>query len=193
MSEKICVVKNRSAGSVVYNIPEKGIRRTFAVGEVKKIPYSELVALSYQSGGTVLLRQFLQVTDIQAIKELAINPEPEYYMNESQIVELIKSGSLDEFLDCLDFAPVGVIDLVKTFSVTVPLSDYEKRKALKEKTGFDVDAALRNLEAEKAEAKAAAEPVARRVEASPKTEEKVEAPTGRRTAGTNYKVSNRAE
>lgn len=193
MSEKICVVKNRSAGSVVYNIPEKGIRRTFAVGETKRIPYSELVALSYQSGGTVLLRQFLQVTDVQAINELAINPEPEYYMNESQIIELIKSGSLDEFLDCLDFAPVGVIDLLKTFSVTVPLSDYEKRKALKEKTGFDVDAALRNLEAEKAEAKAAAEPVARRVEASPKAEEKVEAPTTRRTAGTNYKVSNRAE
>jgi hypothetical protein len=193
MEEKICVVKNRSAGVVVYNIPELGVRRTFAAGETKRVPYRELVALSYQSGGTVLLRQFLQVTDTKAISELAINPEPEYYMNENQIIELIKTGSLDAFLDCLDFAPVGVIDLIKTFSVTIPLSDYEKRKALKEKTGFDVDAALRNLEAEKAESKAAAEPIARRIEAAPKTEEKTEAAPTRRTSGSNYKVVSKAE
>ena len=62
-----------------------------------------------------------------------------------------KTGSLDAFLDCLDFAPVGVIDLLKKFAVSVPLADYEKRKALKEKTGFDVDIALKNMMADKAE------------------------------------------
>ena len=63
-------------------------------------------------------------------------------MSEQDIVRLIKEGSVDEFLDCLDFAPVGVIDLIKKFSVSIPLYDMQKRAALKKKTGFDVDAAL---------------------------------------------------
>ena len=63
-------------------------------------------------------------------------------MNETQIIELLKSGSFDAFLDCLQFAPTGVIDLVKTFSVELPLTDTRKIDALKEKTGFDVIKAL---------------------------------------------------
>ena len=63
-------------------------------------------------------------------------------MNETQIIELLKSGSFDAFLDCLQFAPTGVIDLIKTFSVELPLTDTRKIEALKEKTGFDVIKAL---------------------------------------------------
>ena len=35
----ICNVKNRSGSHVVYNIPELGVRRSFAPGEVKKISF----------------------------------------------------------------------------------------------------------------------------------------------------------
>ena len=87
----------------------------------------------------------------QAIKDLNVKPEPEYYLTEAQIVDLIQTGSLDAFLDCLDFAPSGVIELIKDLSIKIPLSDYSKRKALKDKIGFDVDAALRHIEEEKAE------------------------------------------
>ena len=68
----------------------------------------------------------------------------------------------------------------------IPLSDYQKRRALKDKIGFDVDAALRHIEEEKAEMRAdsenAIEPTApqRRV----KTEETA---PGRRTDG-KYKI-----
>ena len=109
-----------------------------------------------------------------------------------QIVDLIRTGSLDAFLDCLDFAPVGVIDLLKKYAVSVPLADYEKRKALKEKTGFDVDAALKNIAAEKAEEEAGkntASNTTRRIQ--PMDETPVTA--GRRTTGSNYKVTSRAE
>ena len=44
-----------------------------------------------------------------------------------------------------------VKEMVKKLSVSVPLNDYQKRKALKEKTGFDVDAAIKHVEEEKAE------------------------------------------
>lgn len=62
---------------------------------------------------------------------------------------MILTGSQAQFLDCLDFAPAGVIDLIKVLAIKLPMTDANKREALKEKTGFDVDAALANVRAEK--------------------------------------------
>ena len=61
----------------------------------------------------------------------------------------MQTGSIEEFLDCLDFAPPGVIDLIKKLSVSLPLADIQKRQALKTKTGFDCDAALKHVMEEK--------------------------------------------
>ena len=36
-------VKNRSAGAVLYTIPEDNVRRRFAPGETKRISYEELL------------------------------------------------------------------------------------------------------------------------------------------------------
>ena len=139
-------VKNRGASTVVYRIPDDGIRREFQPGQTLRISSEELEKLTYQPGGAALLSQFLQIQDLDALKQFQVKAEPEYHMSESDIVALIKTGSLDAFLDCLDFAPIGVIDLMKKLSVDVPLVDIAKRKALKEKTGFDVEAALKHQE-----------------------------------------------
>ena len=190
MSEtKMYTVKNRSAGRVFYKIPEDNIRREFNPGETKRISFNELEKLSYQSGGRELMTNYLQIQSVEATSELGIHTEPEYNMTEEQIIDLIKTGSLDAFLDCLDFAPVGVIDLLKKFAVSVPLADYEKRQALKEKTGFDVDIAIKNMIAEKAEDNTStnlAAPTTRRVQ--PEAEA-----AGRRTSGAKYNVVNRGE
>lgn len=186
---KMCLVKNRSASRIVYRIPELGIRREFSPTETKRISFEELEKLSYQPGGLAMMTNFLQIQDAPAVTQLGIRTEPEYHMSEQQIVELIKTGSLDAFLDCLDFAPVGVMDLVKKYAVSVPLADYEKRKALKEKTGFDVDAALKNIAAEQAEDAAKTTTTQRRIQ--PVDETPVN--PGRRTSGSNYKVTSRAE
>lgn len=169
-------VKNRSGSVVTYTIPEDNIRRRFTPGETKRISYEELLHLSYQPGGRELMAAFLQIQSEGVPKSLGIKTEPEYYMSEQEVVELIKHGSLDQFLDCLDFAPEGVLELLKKFSVEIPLTDFDKRQALKTKTGFDVDAAIANAGKE----------------ADAKTEEariqQAAAPaTGRRTS-TNYKV-----
>ena len=55
----------------------------------------------------------------------------------------MQTGSLDEFLDCLDFAPEGVKDLIKNLSVELPLNDVAKREAILNKLGFNVDNAIR--------------------------------------------------
>ena len=65
-------------------------------------------------------------------------------MDRDQVIELIKTGSEDQWVDALNFAPAGVIELIKQLSVEIPLADYNKRQILKDKLGFDVDAAIRN-------------------------------------------------
>lgn len=139
-------IKNRSGGSAVYTIPELGdrrnIRRDFAPGEIKTVSMEEVEALTFVPGGSTLLKEYLQILDEEAMKKLDIEVEPEYNMSESDVKKLLLSGTLNEFLDCLDFAPTGVIDLIKEFSVSLPLNDSQKREAIRSKTGFDVDKAL---------------------------------------------------
>ena len=174
----LCRVKNRGASTVVYRIPDKGIRREFKPGQIMAISAEELEELTFQPGGTVILSQFLQILDMEGINATRIKTEPEYHMSEADVANLIRTGSLDAFLDALDFAPIGVIDLIKKMSVDIPLVDIPKRKALKEKTGFDVEAALKHNEESKEETQTTILKQSngeRRV----KTEE---VPAGRRTA-----------
>lgn len=142
-------VKNRGASTVVYKIADKGIRREFKPGQIIPISSEELEELTFQPGGTMILSQFLQILDLEGIQAAGIRPEPEYHMSEADVAKLITSGSLDAFLDALDFAPIGVIDLIKKLSISIPMVDIPKRKALKEKTGFDVEAALKHNEEDK--------------------------------------------
>ena len=142
-------VKNRGASTVVYKLADKGIRREFQPGQVMSISAEELEELTFQPGGTMLLSQFLQILDMEGIQAARIKTEPEYHMSEADVAKLITSGSLDAFLDALDFAPISVIDLIKKLSVSIPMVDIPKRKALKEKTGFDVEAALKHQEEDK--------------------------------------------
>lgn len=129
----LITVKNRSTGTLVYRIPEDGIRREFAPGEVKKIDSKEFEKLAYQTGGRDLIADYMILVSEEVLDELNIHREPEYYMNEHNIIDLMKNGSLDEFLDCLEHAPRGVIDLIIKFAVELPLADMNKVSALKEK------------------------------------------------------------
>ena len=191
MTDRLLNVKNRSASMVVYRIPEDGIRREFAPSETKKIKYSELEKLSYQAGGKALMENFLQIYEDKAVQNLNLHTENEYYMSEQDVINLLNNGSLEAFLDCLDFAPVGVIDLVKKFAVSLPLKDLDKREALKNKTGFDVSHAIEMKKAEEFERNAEKNSANKEnsTPIEPVTETK---PTGRRTS-TNYKVVNKEE
>lgn len=178
---KMIKVTNRSGNMVVYRIPEENIRREFMPGETKQLNAEELEKLSHRPGGYSIITDYLLISDPETIDDLGVVTEPEYYMEEPQVRELLIKGSLEEFLDCLDFAPAGVLQMVKNLAVALPLNDVAKRKAIKDKLGFDVDKAVANVEAEKAEEKALAEGGATK-ERRVKKEEAAAAPqTGRRT------------
>lgn len=187
MSKTTCLVKNRGASHVSYRIPEDGIRRSFAPGETKEISYQELEKLTFQPGGMMILTNYLQIIEREALNAFGIHTEPEYHMSETDVANLIKTGTLDAFLDALDFAPVSVVELIKKLSIDIPLMDMNKRKALKEKTGFDVDAALRHIEEEKEDDQ---KTILKTTERRVKTEA---APAGRRTAPPQYNIIKKAE
>lgn len=146
--DTICAITNRSPGSVLYAIPEQHIRREFNRGETKRVPYSEIAAVASQAGGRELLYNYFFIKETGIVKEaLNVEPEIEYFMTEDSIPEWMRSCSLDEFKDALDFAPEGVKNLIKQISVSLPLNDVEKREALKIQLGFDCEAAIRNEKA----------------------------------------------
>lgn len=152
------MVKNRSTSVVVLTVPNRHIRVELQPGQVlSTLTFSDLEEFSYQPGGDAILREYLQLAEIET-KQLGLGePQPEYFYSEADIQKLLKEGSLDEFLDCLDFAPEGVIDLIKRFSVSLPLTDTRKLESLKEKTGFDAAAAIENVKKEQAEVGGATE------------------------------------
>ena len=133
-------VKNRSHSPVIYIVPDMGnLRREFSGLEEKIVTFEELRKLNGTYGGSVLLREYLVIRDEQAIKQLNFEVEPEYFYTKEDVKKLLTTGSMDEFLDCLDFAPDGVIELIKEYAVTLPLNDVAKREALLEKYDYDVN------------------------------------------------------
>ena len=194
MADKVYLVTNRSASRVHYTLPELGIKsRDFQPGETKKLKYGELEALSYIPGGIELIRDYLLIQPGEARNEIVGQVEPEYNMTEKEVRELITSGSLDEWLDCLDFAPEGVLDLIKTLSIEMPLTDTRKMDAFKKKTGTDLGRMIqiRNEEkAEEAAAQSAPETPHRRVAQATSEPQQT---SGRRTSGSKYKVVSKQE
>ena len=173
-------VRNRSTSVVVYSVPDLNVKREFSAGEIKEIPQQELEILLQQPGGKVILTEYLQVSkeDITCLD--VIQPEREYFYSDEDVKNIMRNGSLDEFLDMLDFAPEGVMDMIKTYAVQLPLTDLYKVNALREKTGFDSAKALENSMNENGELKVADAPKRRvAVEEAPKTT---------RRATTEYKI-----
>lgn len=141
--KEIVLMKNRSSATAGYTIPETGVTREFAPGETQKIPKEEIEKLSYLPGGKVLLADYFLIDDKELAADLCPNSlEPEYWMSEENVKDIMLHGSIEQFLDCLDYAPIGVLDLMKKYAVTLPLGNLQKIEALKNKTGFDTTLAL---------------------------------------------------
>lgn len=179
-NDTIIKVTNRDNGHVGYTIPDlNNLTRTFTANETKEIPMIELRKLSYISGGKTLLKDYLVLDNQEAIEELLNEVEPEYYYMEDDVKNLLINGSLDALKDCLDYAPVGTIDLVKKMAVELPLNDVAKRKAILEMTGFNVDSAIM-INEETKEEKNVTETTGRRV-TKIQSDTTTEKPVGRRT------------
>ena len=156
MLKKDTLVKviNRGNARVSYLIPDSnGLKRLWHAKEVKEIPMDELRKVMWTTGGAYIFKNYLIIENEEAIKELfSESPEPEYYYTEDEVKQLLLTGTNDQLLDCLDFAPEGVIETVKNLAVSLKLNDMSKREIIFDKTGFNVTNAINiNKESEKTE------------------------------------------
>lgn len=140
---KMVRVTNRSRGTVGYTIPDMGnLQRFFAHGETKVVPMEEIRKLDWTPGGAVLLRDYLKIEDAEAVEEILHDVEPEYNYTEKEIKEILLNGSMDQLMDTLDFAPEGVIDLIKDLAIKLEIPDVRKRNAISERTKCDISKAI---------------------------------------------------
>ena len=140
---KMVGVTNRSRGTVGYTIPDMGnLQRFFAHGETKVVPMEEIRKLDWTPGGAVLLRDYLKIEDAEAVEEILHDVEPEYNYTEKEIKEILLNGSMDQLMDTLDFAPEGVIDLIKDLAIKLEIPDVRKRNAISERTKCDISKAI---------------------------------------------------
>ena len=141
--EKLVKITNRNAGWTGYTIPDTKVTRNFAPKETKSVPLDELKQLQYVAGGDYLLKHCFVINDRDARSALNMeDQEPEYFYTETEIKTLLETGTLDQLEDCLNFAPEGVIDIIKQMAVKTELPDTRKRKMISEKTGFNIDNAI---------------------------------------------------
>lgn len=184
-------VTNRDNGRVGYTIPDLGnLHRVFEAFETKTLSFEELKKLSYRPGGLTILRDYLFIDNAEAVEDLLNLKQnevaPEYFYTKEDVDNLLLNGSLDELLDCLDFAPVGVVDLVKNEAVNLKINAIDKRQAILEKTGFSVDKAIAiNEESEKQEETATAQ---RRVQVNTQSAESQDAAAPARRTTPKYSV-----
>lgn len=142
MSEMI-KVKNRNSAWTCYSIPDKNVTRSFAPGEEKIVELDEIKQLQWREGSRYLLENCLLINDKSALEALNMEDvEPEYFYTEAEIKELLSNGTLAQLEDCLNFAPEGVIELIKDIAVKTELPDTRKRKMISEKTGLNIDNAI---------------------------------------------------
>lgn len=135
-------VENRDNTLVGYIVPETNIIRRFNAYETKELSMGELRQMIQVKGHRNLIKNHLIIHNKEAVDELMPNAEPEYFYNAKDVDFLLERGSLDQLYDALDFAPEGVIQLIKDEAVRTNLNDLQKRQAILEKTGFDVTGAI---------------------------------------------------
>lgn len=140
---KMVKVRNRNSGYTGYFIPDTGVRRNFTPEETKEIDIEELRQLQWVDGGDYLLKHCFLINDQDALSVLNMSDvEPEYFYTEAEIKELLNNGTLAQLEDCLNFAPQGVIDLVKEIAVKTEIPDIRKRDMISEKTGLNINNAI---------------------------------------------------
>ena len=166
ISKKVKVT-NRNNGFTGYHL-QNGTDRIFSRGQSMMISLEELDLLQNTPGGDYIIKNLLIIEDKDVLDELNVVTEPEYFYTEAEVNELLNNGSLDQLEDCLNFAPEGVIELIKTLAVKNQLPDTKKRDLITKKTGFNIDNAINvnkimNVDSEKKEDAAAptrkAEPI----------------------------------
>lgn len=141
-------VWNRSRAHLTYTVSDMRIKRSFTPmgthGDMLLVPVEEVQALMYEPGGRTMLSDYLLIKDQEVCEFLGLTVEPEYYYETEQVKELLKNGTIEQLQDCLEFAPAGVIDLIKKYAVEDEIDSHVKRDIIGKALNLSIDSMIRN-------------------------------------------------
>lgn len=149
--QKRVMVINRGDTDIVYNIPVLRVRREIPRRHKLELTVEELQELTYIPGGRKLINKYLLVQDKEVCDFLGLEIEPEYFYTEAEVRKLLKEGTIEQLIDCLEFAPEGVIELIKKIAIEEKLDSTIKRQIISDTLKINLDAMIRNNELSKIE------------------------------------------
>lgn len=133
-------VRNLVPHRVVYRLDEINRRVSFSPNEEKMIEVKELRLLNYAPGGNALLKNYLNVEDKELRREFGIDEDViEYDWTQADVDDALLNKPIEVLEDALDFAPSGVIDLIKARAVALRIPDMNKRDLIYKATGADIN------------------------------------------------------
>ena len=129
-----------------YVVDLTGVRRILPPHASFKVKAGELRELSYQLGGQEVLQNYIRVGNKALAQEFGVDVDntPEYNWGRKEVVDCLNNANIDVLLDALDFAPEGIKQLIEDVAVEIEVVDTNKRKAISEKLGCDIDAMITN-------------------------------------------------
>lgn len=181
-------VQNLADHKVVFVDGDNHRRVVFQPQETKKISVEMLNALNFRYGGSVLLQNYLSVKDKDLARSFGVSDDTiEYNWTKTDVDNLLKTGSMDALLDALEFGPDAIKELIASRAVDLKINSVDKRKAITEYTGRDIDAQIKNKEDyEKSLPEVATHaPSRRRVKNASQNSETQTVSSGRRVASAN--------
>lgn len=140
--EKRVKVVNRASGSLAYKIDTLRVTRHWRKpGDYLNISIAELLELKTVKGGQSLLENYVIIEDKEALSVLFPDQElePEYNYGLKEIEALLYEADTEQLLDALDFAPKGVLDLIKAKSAEKLPNTTAKIEAINKKFKIDLN------------------------------------------------------
>lgn len=125
------------------------VRRFLPAFASFKVKAEELRQLNYTLGGREILRNYIRVENKSLAAEFGVDVDetPEYNWTEKDVIDCLNSSDIDVLLDALDFAPEGIKQLIADKAVELEVPDVNKRKAISESLGVDIDGMIKNKHA----------------------------------------------
>lgn len=155
-------VKNLVDYGVGYRIDEDNVRRQFAPFEIKTLKAGELRKLNYSRGGHILLTHYLSVMNRDLAHEFGIDDDSydnEYNWDVAKVDKVLLSQPIEVLQDALDFAPRGILELIKDRAIALKIDSMDKRHAISKALDIDLNGMI-NIQQmqEEADAEVAGEP-----------------------------------
>lgn len=135
-------VRNMVDYNVGYKIEEDNIRRQFSPHEVKTVTAGELRKLDYTRGGHVLLTSYLAVQNKSLAQEFGVDEDSyanEYNWDAAKVDQVLLNEPVEVLQDAMDFAPEGILQLIKDRAIALRLDSMDKRKVISDAMKIDLN------------------------------------------------------